>query len=182
MAEVLPHRPAHLAYALRLTGEPSGAEDVVQEAYARLFALTDWRRIERPHPFAMRTIHNLVVERFRRADVVQIDQALRLDLFDPVDEQPSPERDLMARAELRQVAQALDMLPERCREVVRLRRIEGYAPGQIAEKLGISVSTVEKHLAKGLHLLTERLSALRRDEEEYHSETWPKLHERQTRS
>ena len=179
---ILPYRPRHLEYAARLAGNRAEADDIVQDAYTRLIALSDWQRLENPHAFAMRTIHNIAVERFRKADVVRIRQAAHLDWLDPADDSPSPERALVARRELEQVAVALDDLPERCREVVKLRRIEGHSPGEIAEKLGISVSTVEKHLAKGLHLLTERLSALRRDEEEYHSETWPKLHERQTRS
>lgn len=182
VTEVLPHRPRHLAYALRLIGRPSEAEDVVQDAYARLFALEDWRRIAHPHAFAMRMIHNIAVERFRRADVVQIEQALRLELLEPVDESPSPERETFARAELRTVWRMLDTLPERCREVVRLRRIEGLSPAQIADSLEISVSTVEKHLAKGLRLLTERLAASRQDEERSRSEPWTKLEERRTRN
>ncbi len=42
------------------------------------------------HAFAMRTIHNIAVERFRRAEVVRMDQALRLDTLDPADESPRP--------------------------------------------------------------------------------------------
>jgi RNA polymerase sigma-70 factor (ECF subfamily) len=158
---VLPHRPRHLEYAERLAGDRAEADDIVQEAYARLIALSDWRRLENPHAFAMRTVHNIAVERFRRADVVRIRQAVHLDWLDPADDSPSPERAMGARRELEQVAIALESLPERCRDVVKLRRIEGHSPGEIAEKLGISVSTVEKHLAKGLRLLTERLAAVR---------------------
>ncbi len=172
---VLPYRARHLQYAMRLTGNQAEAEDIVQEAYARLFALTDWPRIEHPPAFAMRIIHNIAVERFRRADVVRINQAVRLELFDPADESPSPERAAIARAELKQVAAALNRLPDRCRDVVRMRRIDGLSPGQIAEKLSISVSTVEKHLAKGLRLLTEKLAALRQDEEAEALDAWTRL-------
>jgi RNA polymerase sigma factor (sigma-70 family) len=157
MDRVMPYRGVHLNYAQRLTGYGVEAEDIVQDAYARIFTSADWRNIAHPHAFAMRTIHNVAIDRFRSAGVVQMRQALRLDTFDPADERPSPEREVMARAELRRVAQALETLPERCREVVSLRRIQGFSTTEIAHRLGISVSTVEKHLVRGLRLLVERL-------------------------
>ena len=172
MDQVLPHRRTHIGYARRLTGREAEAEDVVQEAYTRIFASADWRRIGNAHAFTMRTVHNVAVERFRRAGVVQMDQALRLDTFDPADERPSPERETMARDELRQVAEALERLPERCGEVFRLRRIDGFSTTQIAYRLGISVSTVEKHLVKGLRLLTEMLRDPPQGQETGHVEPW----------
>lgn len=179
---ILPHRPRHLEYAERLAGDRAEADDIVQDAYARLIALSDWQRLENPHAFAMRTIHNIAVERFRKADVVRIRQAAHLDWLDPADDSPSPERTLVARRELEQVAAALESLPERCREVVKLRRIEGHSPGEIAEKLGISVSTVEKHLAKGLRLLTERLAAAQTIQESEPLTPWTRLKKDRTGS
>jgi RNA polymerase sigma-70 factor (ECF subfamily) len=157
MDRVLPYRGVHLNYAHRLTGHRAEAEDIVQEAYARIFAGANWQGVAHPHAFAMRTIHNVAIDGFRSAGVVQMKQALRLDTFDPADERPSPEREVMARAELRRVFQALENLPERCRDVVRLRRIDGFSTTQIALRLGISVSTVEKHLVRGVRLLIAAL-------------------------
>lgn len=156
--QVLVHQAAHRRYALRLTRSADDAEELVQEAYARLFGLDDWRAIERPHAFTLRIIHNLAVERIRRADVVQLDQGLALSTLDPADEEPWPDRVAAGRDELARVGRALDTLPDRCREAVLLRRIEGLRPGEVAERMGIAVSTVEKHLVKGLRLLVERLA------------------------
>ena len=57
------------------------------------------------------------------------------------------------------VIEAVDRLPEQCRRVVTLRKMEGLSPSQIAVRLNLSISTVEKHLAKGLALLTKALAA-----------------------
>lgn len=157
--EVFLYRTRHYAYARRLTGDVEEAEDIVQEAYARLFSLDNYARIANPHAFTMRIIHNVAVERFRRADFVRIAQSASLMALDPADEEPLPDIVAQNRAELRRVARAMETLPPRCRQALRLRRIEGLPPREVAEKMRISVSTVEKHLAKGLRLLIDRLAA-----------------------
>ncbi len=155
---VFVHNAAHRRYAHRLAGSAEEGEELVQEAYARLFALNDWASINSPHAFTMRILHNLAMERFRRAEVVHLDRSIALQSLDPADDAPRPDQVAAGRAELRRVARALDTLPDRCREAVHLRRIEGLPPREVAERMGIAVSTVEKHLVKGLRLLVERLA------------------------
>jgi RNA polymerase sigma factor (sigma-70 family) len=150
---VYAHRSGHRRFALHLLRSEEDAEEVLQEVYARLMALQDWSRIADPNAFAIRMIRNLAIERFRRADVVRIDRAVVLHDLDPMDESPAPDSVAIHRAELRRVATAMDGLPERCREALYLRRIDGLPPGAVAEKMGIAVSTVEKHLVKALRLL-----------------------------
>ena len=62
-----------------------------------------------------------------------------------------------AEAALRRLADALDRLPDRCREVVWLRRVEELSQKDVASRLGISEKTVEKHIAKGMRLLADAL-------------------------
>ncbi len=157
---VFPFQTIHRRYAHKLTRDEHEAEDLVQEAYARLFQLSTWAQINNPHAFTMRILHNLAVEKFRRADVLRIDQAAAMQAFDPIDEAPGPDVAVMARSQLALVASALEVLPDRCREAVHLRRVEGFTPSEVAEKMQISVSTVEKHLTKGLRLLFSVLSKL----------------------
>jgi RNA polymerase sigma factor (sigma-70 family) len=154
---VFAQRSAHRRFARHLLGDVDDAEEVVQEVYARLFALDDWQRIADPHAFAMRMIRNIAIERFRRADVVRIDRATVLHTLDLADDQPQPDQIAMDRAELRRVADAMTALPPRSREALHLRRVEGLPPRRVAEIMGIAVSTVEKHLVKGLRSLHEAL-------------------------
>lgn len=148
----------HRAYAMKLSGNREEAEDLVQEAYARLFRMDDWARIANPHAFTMRIIHNEAMERYRRAQVVELNRSVSLQALEPADDQPLPDAAAFAKAELRRVEDALETLPERCREAVRLRKIDCLTPREVAEEMDISVSTVEKHLVKGLRLLVSRLA------------------------
>lgn len=159
---VFVHQDMHRAYARRLMRNPDDAEDLVQEAYARLFRLENWEQIANPHAFTMRILHNEAMERFRRADVVSIERGAMLSAMEPVDDDPGPYTITAARGELKRVAEAIETLPARCSEAIHLRRIDGLSPKEVAAKMEISVSTVEKHLTKGLRLLFDRLS--RQDE------------------
>ena len=69
----------------------------------------------------------------------------------------SPERWTGTRQALKRVVEALDRLPDRCREVVWLRRVEELPQKDVACRLGISEQTVEKHLAKGMRLIADHL-------------------------
>jgi RNA polymerase sigma-70 factor (ECF subfamily) len=52
---------------------------------------------------------------------------------------------------------AMDLLPTRCRDVVRLRRVEGLSAKETADHLGISLSSVEKEFTRGLRAITDYL-------------------------
>ena len=65
----------------------------------------------------------------------------------------------MARQELQQLEQAIAQLPEGCRAVLLLRKIELLSHQEIADRLGIAVSTVEKQHARALRLLRGSLAA-----------------------
>jgi RNA polymerase sigma factor (sigma-70 family) len=145
-------------YALSLVRQPEEAEELVQEAYARLFALEDWAGIANPHAFTLRIVRNLAIERFRRAGVVRLDQGAMLHALEVADQDPTPDVVAMDRSELEHVVKVLQEMPPRMREAMMLRRIEGLPPAQVAERMNISVSTVETHLVKALRLLMQRLN------------------------
>ena len=68
------------------------------------------------------------------------------------------EAHLTAREELRRVQAGLDGLPARCRQVVTLRRIEGLTTREVAERMNISVSTVEQQMVHGMRALADFLA------------------------
>src|SRR3546814_10916879 len=69
----------------------------------------------------------------------------------------SAERHLEARDDLRRTQEGLERLPPRCREVVTLRKIEGYSTRETADQLGVGIDTVEKQLTLGMRALVDFL-------------------------
>jgi len=70
---------------------------------------------------------------------------------------PGPDREMIARDELRQLRIALDRLPPRCREAIVLGHIEGRSGQEIAARMGVSEAAVSKHLRNGIRALTNML-------------------------
>jgi RNA polymerase sigma factor (sigma-70 family) len=149
---VLPFAPDYRRLATRLVGKDE-ADDVVQDAYARLITYERWREVENPRAMCLRTVRNLALDRLRSADVVHIDRIVDIESLHIADDRPDAFRESAGRLEAERLMALIDRLPAQCGRVVRMRKIEGRSPREIAVSLGLSVSTVEKHLAKGLELV-----------------------------
>ncbi|QJU59874.1 sigma-70 family RNA polymerase sigma factor [Sphingomonas sp. AP4-R1] len=151
---ILPHEPVLLQQARRWTGVDEDARDLVHEVYTQILQLDAWEQIANPAAYAARMMRNNALQRLRRARIVPFRQltALENERADPA---PGSFQICAGREELARLRAAIDRLPPACRRVILLRKFEDCPPRMIAERLGISLSTVEKHLARGLMLLAQ---------------------------
>jgi RNA polymerase sigma-70 factor (ECF subfamily) len=93
-----------------------------------------------------------LINRAKRARIVSFDVVADLDAISGNDVL-DPERQLLAREELRRIQLGLEQLPPRCREVVLLRKIRGLSTRETANELGIGIDTVEKQMTLGMRAL-----------------------------
>lgn len=135
------------------------AKDLVQETFMRLMRYKDSAPPEEWTPLAYRIVLNLYRDRQRQAaNVGQVQ-------FVPIDEQAaqrsttdrSPENRLSDQQQIHLAREAILGLPDRCREVYLLNRIEGLSYPQIAKRCGISIKAVEKHISRALRELRARI-------------------------
>lgn len=156
--EILTHEDRFLAAARRFcTGGDAGrdeAADLVHDVYARILSGEGWRVMEDPRAYVLTMIRNLGIQRLRRARIVHIESLFAREARDPVSPEPDAFDQTAGRERLKQALQALLALPPRCREVVELRRLHDLSTRDIAKRLGLSLSTVEKRLARGMVLMT----------------------------
>jgi RNA polymerase sigma factor (sigma-70 family) len=160
--EVLPHERALLAMAQRFCGNREDARDLVQDVFARMMATQGWAAITNTQAFMVRTLRNLAIERMRRAKIVDFRQIVDADHFGLADDAPDPHQMAEGREALADFQRALDQLPERCRTVFVRRRIDQQSPREIAADLNLSLSTLEKRLARAVELITRALEPRRR--------------------
>ncbi len=144
---ILPHEPMLQARLRRIVRDRAEVEDVAAETMTRAYATVDFSRITAGRSYLFQIARNLLVDAARRDKVVALDLLADLDLLQ-VDN--TVETGLQARDELRRLQVIIDALPIQCRRVFVLRRIYDRSVVEIAEEMGLSVSTVEKHLTKAV--------------------------------
>ncbi|MEZ5796328.1 MAG: RNA polymerase sigma factor [Paracoccaceae bacterium] len=154
--------PRVLGYAARLLGgDRAEAEDVAQEAMLRLWKQApDWRPGEaRVSTWLYRVATNLCTDRLRSG--ARRARPMGDDLPDAADETPGVEARMVQTARMDALNRALADLPERQREAVVMRHIEGLSNPEIAEILGVGVEAVESLTARGKRALTAALKGQR---------------------
>ena len=152
--------PRILGYAARLLGDRTEAEDVAQEAMLRLWRIApDWRQGEaKVSTWLYRVVSNLCTDRQRKRRSVALES-----IGEPVDRAPSAGDALIARQRQAALQGALLRLPDRQRQAVVLRHIEGVANPEIALAMDISVEAVESLTARGKRALAQELSGRREE-------------------
>ena len=143
------HRRHLLRYLARLVRSPDIAEDLTQEAFARVYVVRN-NTLSSPRSFLYRTAHNLAVDHMRHQRVVAC-EPLNDSIADMLaDERAAPDKCVAAREELRLIEAAIRELPPKCRKVFILLRLEGRSYKEIALAMALSETMVRKYAARAL--------------------------------
>jgi len=155
--EILAHEAALVRYLLRTWPNRQDVYDLRQDTYVRVYEAAAKSRPQAPKSFLFATARNLMADHIRRQRIVSIDAVGDLDALNVMIEEISPEQRASAHQELRRLAEAIDLLPPKCREAVWMRRVDDLPQKEVAMRLGITQKTVEKHVMKGMKLLATLL-------------------------
>lgn len=139
-------------YLTRLLGNPSEAQDVAHDAYMRVYPSLSEGSARQPTALLYTAARRLAINRLKRRSISPVAR----DAFIPemsASSEPGVEQQVMARQELAILEEAIAQLPEGCRTVLLMCKIEQLSHREIADRLSIAVSTVEKQHARALRLL-----------------------------
>lgn len=148
--EVHPHEPALRAYLQARFPTLSDHDDLVQETYTRLLRAKDTGGVRYPKAFLFTAARNAAFDLFRRRRAHPTEPVNDHTELVVLDTRPSAADALDQRYDLEVLAEAVRSLPDRCRQVIMLRYLDGLAYKEIADQLGISPETVKVHMAKGM--------------------------------
>ena len=155
--EILPHEAALERFLRRTRASPTEVQDIRHDIYVRVLDAAEEERPTSPKAFLFSVARHLLIDRVRRERIVSMDLFADLDGMNLLIDELTPERQAAGREQLKRLAELLERLPARCREVVWMRRVEDLPQKEIARRLGIAEATVEKHLMRGIRLLAESL-------------------------
>lgn len=146
-------------YFVGRTKDRSEVDDMVQEVFLRLAKRGDVAGIEGTSGYVFETAASVINDWLRRRRVRGTDQHAT---FDPERHDCivlGPDQVLLAQERLHLITTALRELPERTQHIFALRRLEGMRYKEIATRVGISVSAVEKHMERAIAHLGMRVGS-----------------------
>ncbi|MEJ1961274.1 MAG: sigma-70 family RNA polymerase sigma factor [Gammaproteobacteria bacterium] len=169
--EILAHEAALVRFLNRSWPNRDEVHDLRQEIYVRVYEAATKARPTSAKSFLFTTARHLMTDRVRRSRIVSIEGVADLEILNVMSDDISPEQRVHARQELNLLARAFGRLPARCREVIWLRRVDQLPQKEVALRLGITESSVEKHVIKGTRILADAVfgrDALAAPERERH--------------
>jgi RNA polymerase sigma-70 factor (ECF subfamily) len=143
----------------RRLGSSDDAEDLLHSAYVQMAEAGARRSVAAPIPYLVRSAVNLGIDHRRRDKLMDRSESAEEYCLDMADPAPLQDEVLTARTRLSRLRDGLDRLTPRTREVFLMHRLDGLKYRVIGERLGISQSAVEKHIARAVLFLTEWMEA-----------------------
>lgn len=144
------HQGALRRFISRFVQRKQDIDDVAQEAFMRAYRAEKGKPIEQPKSFLFRIAHNVAITELTKKSHQIIDYIADIDESAVVWLDDSAEEQVMAEELIGIHCEAVAQLPPQCRRVFLMRKVHGMSHKDISVELGISISTVEKHMSKGV--------------------------------
>lgn len=145
------------SHLLRKSGDPQLAADLAQESFLRLTERHACERIDNAPGWLYRTANNLLIDHYRRERCHRTDSVPGEVLEAIVEPCSNPEEQYLKACRVQRLYQAMSELQPRTQQVLRLNRLEGLTHAEVARLLGISASSVQKHLTMALSYVRARV-------------------------
>lgn len=162
----LQNEPSLKYFISRFLVSPHDIEDISQETFLRAYEAEKKKHIDEPKAFLFRIAQNLVLSNIKKKSVKITDYIEDTGSIEDLVGADCLESNLIAQQKLGIFCEAVATLSPQCRRAFLLRKVYGMSIKSIAEHMDISVSTVEKHLGKGIRdcrrIVDERYSEVGR--------------------
>ena len=157
--EVHPHDAQLKAYLRGSFPAVRDVDDVVQESYLRIWKARAAEPIQSAKAFLFQVARHLALDFVRRERNSPIERTSDLGALHVVDTKPGVVETIGRAEKIRLLADAIDALPSRCREIFILRRLKCIPQKDVAARLGLSERTVEVQVLRGLRKCEDYLRA-----------------------
>jgi len=137
-------------FLARFFSDRQDIEDVAQEAYLRAYIAEQQKEIEQPKAYLFRIARNLALTQLTKKSKKITDYLEESGATVVIECGAAADIEVEAQESLGLYCEAVAALPEKCRQVFLLRKVHGLAHKEIAQRMSLSVSSVEKYLLRGI--------------------------------
>lgn len=157
--EVQPHEPSLRAYLRARFPVLTDLDDLVQETYLRLLRARQSGKANLGKSYIFAVARNAAYDLCRRNQVVAFEPIVDAAALSLQETRPNAAETASNEQDIAILVEAIQALPERCRQIVTLRKIYGLTHREIAAKLGIAESTVNVQITLGMARLRDYMRA-----------------------
>lgn len=147
------HRGWLSLFIQRRTGCPETTADLIHDTYLKILSSGRLPQKKDSKKFLTHVAKGLLIDNYRRKQIEQAYQEYLQQL--PQDHAPSAEIHVQMIEALTEIDSLLQRLPSNVREALLLRQLDNLSYKEIAKRMNVSVSSVEKYIAKGLQACIE---------------------------
>jgi len=146
----LQHKSVLVAYMSRFLLKSEDVEDILQETFLKTLEASKTKDIETPKSFLFIVARNIIFNRLKRKSKLVMTEISEVDERYLASRTVSADNKLHQKRKLQVFLKAADDLPPQCRRVFLMRKLLGKSQAEISSELGISKSTVERHITNAL--------------------------------
>lgn len=162
---VQPHEPMLRAWLRSRFSSENDIEDIVQEAYVRLLRARENAPVVSPKAFLFAVARNIALDRHRHRVVARAEPLVESEALAVLEEGDGIPETVAHNQELELLTEAIQSLPDRCRQIFTLRKVYGLSQAEISARLGVSENTVSAQLTIGVRKCMEFMLRCRRERE-----------------
>jgi RNA polymerase sigma factor (sigma-70 family) len=119
----------------------------------------DLDRVLNARAYVFVTARHIIGEQLRRSRIVSIELMADLEILNIEDDEVGAHRRLSGQEEIARLHRIIEKLPPKCRQAFQMKKFEELSQREIAARMGVAESTVEKHLAKALRVISSEMKA-----------------------
>ena len=162
---VQPHEPMLRAWLRSRFRTEDDLDDLVQESYLRLLRARERGEVTSPKAFLFAVARNLALDRFRHREALPTESLAENEEWAVLDEVGHIPDLIAHNQELALLTEAIQSLPDRCRQIFTLRKVYGLSQAEISAQLGVSENTISAQLTIGVKKCMAFMLQCRRERE-----------------
>ena len=140
-------------------------DDICQETFLRTYKSSLQNEIKQPKSFMFRVAKNLIVSDYRKASTQLNDYVEDINIVATKFDVDNLESDVLAKEKLGVMCDAIASLPNKCRQAVVMRKVYGLSTREIAQRMGITTSTVSNYITRGMCAYNEAVTKYNKEQD-----------------